>query len=277
MASERPQEAVSELSHESYLAKQEIRLADFSTSPGDIATARMQSSAALLQSIHKSRDHYQSISNFQHLPRPDYSASLLKAKMDILQTLKSSLEKACSADSHLPQSTKEVLQNVTMRDVDARILEDSPHLKAAQAEEEGLLRSEHNIHKEYRKLCTDIRHMVASIDGCPPLVRKLTILYWIAVLVLTVTFKNFSQQSEAVELELKQSFDVYMFDLFLVFSNAMFALGLNTSVQLNQLRRRPLDFSYAPSLKACVCITTCFWALGWYAYMVFGDSIRRFK
>ncbi|MDI1492496.1 MAG: hypothetical protein OHK93_003710 [Ramalina farinacea] len=277
MASERPQEAVSELSHESYLIKQKIRLAEFSTSPGDIATARMQSSASLLESIHKSRDQYQSFSNVQHLILPPHPASLLKTKMDILQTLKSSLEQACNADSHLPQSTKEFLQNVTMRDVDARISEDSPHLEAARAQEEKWSRSEHNIHNKYFKLCHDLQYLVASPEGCPRFVEKLTILYWIAVIVLTFLFKDPSQQSEAVELEMKHDFDVHMFDLFLVFSGAMFAFAFATSVQLNGLRRRPLDRFYAPSWGSCVFITAMLWAIGSMAYMVFRESVRQFK
>ena len=282
MASEGPQEAVSELSHESYISKQKIRLAQFSTSQGDIATARKQSSEALLESIHKSRDQYQSLYNVQHLILPHYPAKtdrrcLLKIKMDILQSLKTSLEQACNANSDLQQSTKHFLQIVTMRDVDARISKDGPDLEAAQAKEQEWWRSEDNVSNRYASLCMGVRDMLASRDGCPRAVKKLIILYWIAVAVLTFRFKDPSQQSEAVELDMKHDFDVHMFEAFLAFSGAMFAVGLATSVQLNELRRRPRDHFYAPSWGSCVFITTMLWVIGSMAYMVFRESVRQFK
>ena len=281
MASEEPQQAASELSHESYIIKQKIRLAQFSTSPGDIATAREEPSASLLESIHKSRNEYQSFYNVQHLILPSHPThesrwSLLKTKMDILQTLKSSLEHACSADGHLKQSTKEFLQNITMRDVDARISKDGPDLEAARAKDHEWSRSEDNVNNKYSNLCRDLRHIIVSRDSCPRFIKKLTILYCIAAGVLTFRFRDRPQQSEAVELEMKHDFDIHMLKLFLAFSGAMFAIALITSLQLNELRRRPRDHFYVPSWGDCVFITVVFWLMGSIAYMVFGESVRQF-
>ena len=255
MTSEMPQGAVSELSHESYLIKQEIRLAQFSTSPGDIATARQESSAALLESIHKSRDQYQSFYNVQHLILPAHPTdksrwSLLKTKMDILQTLKSSLEQACDASNDLQQSTKQFLRNVTMRDVDARISKDSRDLEAARVVDEKWERSKLNEHNRYLQLCEDIPQTIFTSNGFPRATWTLLVLYLIAVAIITYRYQSPGPQTEAVEVDLKHDFEVSMLDMYFAFSGAMLAVCIATTKQLNELsrRRRSLDFFYPPKL-----------------------------
>lgn len=284
MAPERPQEAVSELSHESCLIKQKIRLAQFSTSPGDIATARQESSAALLESIHKSRDQYQSFYNVQHLILPTHPAdksrwSLLKTKMDILQTLKSSLEQACNASNDLQQSTKQFLRNVTMRDVDARISKDSRDLEAARAVDEEWSRSERNEHNRYLQLCEDIPKKIFSRNGFPPVTKMLVILYWIAVAVIIYLFKSPEPQSEAVELQLKHDFELHMIDMFLAFTGAMVAVCVATMTQLDELRRsrRPPDFFFPPKWDQVAggCILS--WSFNFTAFCMLSSLERHNK
>lgn len=282
MASEKPQEARLEPFSDLIPIRQEIRLAQFSTSLGDIATARQQSSTALLEIIHESRDQYQSLSDVEHLilPTPPDRMSrwdLLQEKMDILQTLKSSLEQACNADNDLQPSTKRFLQNITASDVDALIAEDGRVLKAARAEDEEWLRSGHDICNKYYQLCKDIPELIAPSEGRPRAAGMLIILYWIALAVIAFPFKYAKQQMEAIELGLKHDFDVRMFDMFMAFSGAMLTVCITTTIQMNELRRRSRDFFHPAGWIECAFHSLVCWIIGSLAYLMLHDLERHSK